>query len=96
MTTSNTTTTKPAYRGKQGSKPTGKRPPRKMSPSLEEAIKLVKPLRGRDKIFGMLSTNDRGMVTEIGVYNGNTKKYALYRAELVDSEIVSEFKTIIS
>lgn len=74
----------------------GKRTPRKMSPSMEEAIKLVKPLRGRNKIFGMLTTNDRGTITEVGVYNGNTKKYALYRAELVDADVLNEFKTLIS
>lgn len=74
----------------------GKRAPRKMSPSMEEAIKLVKPLRGRNKVFGMMSTNDRGTITEVGVYNGNTKKYALYRAELVDADVLNEFKTIIS
>ena len=73
----------------------GKRGPRKMSPSMEEAIKLVKPLRGRNKVFGMMSTNDRGTVTEVGVYNGNTKRYALYRSELVDAEIISEFKEIM-
>ena len=43
----------------------------------------------------MMSTNDRGDVTEIGVYNGNTKRYALYRSELVDSEIITEFKEIM-
>ncbi|MDC1446601.1 hypothetical protein N8344_01355 [bacterium] len=73
----------------------GKRGPRKMSPSMEEAIKLVKPLRGRNKVFGMMSTNDRGTVTEVGVYNGITKRYALYRSELVDAEAIAEFKNIM-
>lgn len=73
----------------------GKRAPRKMTASMEEAIKLLKPLRGRNKIFGMMSTNDRGTVTEVGVYNGITKKFALYRAELVDAEVLAEFKTLI-
>ena len=100
MTTSTTTPSKPQFRGKPGGKPnanrnTGKRGPRRMSPSLEEAVKLVKPLRGRDKIFGMMSTNDRGDITEVGVYNGMTKRYALYRAELVDSEVINEFKDIM-
>lgn len=72
----------------------GKRGPRRMSPSLEEAVKLAKSLRGRGKIYGMMSTNDRGDVTEVGVYNGNTKRYALYRTDLVDTEVVAEFKEI--
>jgi hypothetical protein len=73
----------------------GKRSPRRMTPSMEEAVRLVKNLRGRDKLYGMMSTNDRGDVTEVGVYNGNTKRYALYRSELVDSEIITEFKEIM-
>lgn len=100
MTTSTTTPSKPQFRGKTGGKlnanrNNGKRGPRRMSPSLEEAVKLVKPLRGRNKIFGMMSTNDRGDITEVGVYNGMTKRYALYRAELVDSDVISEFKNIM-
>lgn len=71
------------------------RGPRKMSPSLEAAVKLIKPLRGRNGIYGMMSTNDRGDVTEVGVYNGNTKKYALYRSDLVDGDTVNEFKEIM-
>jgi len=72
------------------------RGPRKMSPSLEAAVKMVKPLvRGRNGIYGMLSTNDRGDVTEVGVYNGNTKRYALYRSDLVDGDTVNEFKEIM-
>ena len=74
------------------SKPRG---PRKMSPSLEAAVKLIKPLRGRNGIYGMMSTNDRGDVTEVGVYNGNTKKYALYRSDLVDVDTVNEVKEIM-
>ena len=62
---------------------------------MEEAIKLLKPLRGRNKIFGMMSTNDRGDITEIGVYNGITKRYALYRSDLVDQETVTEFKDVM-
>ena len=73
----------------------GKRSPRRMTPSMEEAVRLVKNLRGRDKLYGMMSTNDRGDVTEVGVYNGNTKRYALYRSELVDSEIITEFKDVM-
>lgn len=102
MTTSTTTTTpstKPQFRGKPVGKPNanrnGKRPPRRMTASMEEAVKMIKPLRGRDKVFGMMSTNDRGDITEIGVYNGKTKSYALYRAELVDGEVVNEFKKIM-
>jgi hypothetical protein len=82
-------------RNTRGNNFKGKRGPRKMSPSLEAAVKMVKPLRGRGKIFGLLSTNDRGDITEVGVYNGNTKRYALYRSELVDSETVGEFKEIM-
>lgn len=99
MTTSNTNATnvqKPAYRGKQSSKPTGqKRPPRRMTASMEEAVKMIKKLNGRNKIYGMMSTNERGDITEIGVYNGITKKYALYRTDLVDSDTVAEFKELI-
>jgi len=72
-----------------------KRPSRQMTPSMEEAVRLVKNLRGRDKLYGMMSKNDRGDVTEVGVYNGNTKRYALYRSDLVDSEIINEFKEIM-
>lgn len=89
------TTQQPARNNSNNKNFKGKRAPRKMSPSMEEAIKLVKPLRGRNKIFGMMSTNDRGTVTEVGVYNGNTKKYAIYRSELVDAEVLGEFKTLI-
>jgi len=73
----------------------GKRQPRRMTPSLEEAVRMVKKLNGRDKIYGMMSTNDRGDVTEVGVYNGITKKYALYRSDLVDGDTVNEFKEIM-
>lgn len=74
----------------------GKRGGFKASPSLEAAVKMVKPIvRGRNGIYGMLSTNDRGEVTEVGVYNGNTKKYALYRSDLVDSDTLIEFKSIM-
>ena len=83
-------------RNTRGNNFKGKRGPRRMSPSLEAAVKMVKPLvRGRNKIYGMLSTNDRGDVTEVGVYNGITKKYALYRADLVDNDTVNEFKEIM-
>jgi len=100
MTTSTPAPTqKQPYRGKPNGAPNtrgkGKRPPRRMSPSLEEAVKIAKSNRGRNKLFGMMSTNDRGDVTEVGVYNGNTKRYALYRSELVDAEIVAEFKDIM-
>lgn len=100
MTTSNQTNSgsKPQTRGKQGYKGNnrnGKRPPRRMSPSLEEAVKIVKSNRGRGKLFGMMSTNERGDITEVGVYNGNTKRYALYRSELVDAAVLTEFKEIM-
>ena len=79
----------------QGNSSKSKRYNRRMSPTMEEATRLVKNLKGRNKLYGMMSTNDRGDVTEIGVYNGNTKRYALYRSELVDSDIITEFKEIM-
>lgn len=79
----------------QGNSSKSKRYNRRMSPTMEEAVRFVKNLKGRNKLYGMMSTNDRGDVTEIGVYNGNTKRYALYRSELVDSEIITEFKEIV-
>lgn len=83
----------PFTRGNKGNK----RQPRKMPASLDKAVKMVKPIiRGRNNVYGMLSTNDRGDVTEVGVYNGVTKKYALYRSDLVDSETLSEFETIMN
>lgn len=90
MTTQPTTRTAP-NKGPHKSK----RSPRKMTPSLEEAVRMVRKLNGRDKIFGMMSTNDRGDITEIGVYNGITKRYALYRSDLVDQETVTEFKDVM-
>lgn len=66
------------------------------SETLDEAIRLVKPYRGRDKLYGFTATNERGNITEVGVYNGNTKKYAIYRADEVDANAVAEFKKILS
>ncbi len=68
---------------------------RSRTPSLDEAIKLAKQHRGKENLYGMLSTNDRGDVTEVGVYNGNTKRYALYRSDLVDADTLTEFKEIL-
>ncbi len=68
---------------------------RSRTPSLDEAIKLAKQFRGKENLYGMISTNDRGDVTEVGVYNGNTKRYALYRSDLVDAETLTEFKQIL-
>jgi hypothetical protein len=68
---------------------------RSRTPSLDETIKLVKQFRGKENLYGMISTNDRGDVTEVGVYNGNTKRYALYRSELVDADTLAEFKQIL-
>lgn len=65
------------------------------SDALDEAIRFVKPFRGRDKLYGFTSTNERGNIAEVGVYNGNTKKYAIYRSEVVDSNSVIEFKKIL-
>ena len=69
---------------------------RNLSASVEEAVKLLKPYRGRDGIYAMFSKNDKGDYTEVGVYNYNTKRYALYRSDMVDSESVTEFKEVIS
>jgi len=68
---------------------------RSRTPSLDEAVKLAKQHRGKDNLYGMLSTNDRGDVTEVGVYNGKTKRYALYRSDLVDGDTLQEFKEIL-
>lgn len=96
MTTSNTTAGQKTFNRNKSGKPAGqKRPPRRLSPSMDEAVKMIKKLNGRNKIYGMMSTNERGDVTEVGVYNGITKKYALYRTDLVDSDTIAEFKEII-
>ena len=69
---------------------------RNLSASLEEAVKLLKPYRGREGIYAMFPKNDKGDYTELGVYNYNTKRYALYRSDMVDSASVTEFKEVIS
>lgn len=69
---------------------------RNLPASVEEAVKLLKPYRGREGIYAMFSKNDRGDYTELGVYNYNTKRYAVYRSEMVDSESITEFKEVIS
>ena len=69
---------------------------RNLPASVEEAVKLLKPYRGREGIYAMLPKNARGDYTELGVYNYNTKRYALYRSEMVDSASVTEFKEVIS
>ena len=91
----NQTNARNTERNPRGNNFKGKRGPRKMSPSLEAVVKFIKPLRGRNKVFGMMSTNDRGDISEVGIYNGITKRYALYRSELVDSETLNEFKDIM-
>jgi hypothetical protein len=95
MTNTTATTYNKPYRRNPNSKPTGTAPRRPRTPSLDEAIKMARKLNGRDGLYGMLSTNERGDVTEVGFYNYHTKKYALYRSDLVDAETLVEFKTIL-
>ncbi len=64
------------------------------SPSLDEAVKIAKQNRGRNGIYGILQVND-GRIMEVGVYNGNTKRYAIFRSELVDENAVTEIREII-
>lgn len=68
---------------------------RKNSPSLDEAIKLLKPYKGRDGVHAMFSRNDKGDFTEIGVYNYRTKKYTLYKSDMVDNNSLLEIKEVI-
>ncbi len=67
----------------------------KPTASVQEAINLLKPMRGKDGIHGMFQKNDRGDYSEIGVYNYRTKQYALYRVEHIDSKSIEEFKEIM-
>lgn len=72
-----------------------KRPQRKSrTPSLDEAVKIAKSNRGKNGIYGMLEVKD-GRIMEVGVYNGNTKKYALFRSELVDSDALAEIREVM-
>jgi len=71
------------------------RKPRKMSASMEEAVSLLKPMKGRNGLYGCFSKNDHGEYTEVGVYNYSTKKYAIFRTEYVDSTAVDEIKEVI-
>ena len=68
---------------------------RKNSPSLDEAIKLLKPYKGRDGIYSMFSRNDKGDFTEIGVYNYRTKKYTIYRSDMVDPKSLQDIREVI-
>ena len=76
-------------------KTTERRSRRKNSPSLDEALKLLKPYRGRDGIYSMLSRNDKGDYTELGVYNYRTKKYTLHRVDMINTDAITEMKEII-
>ncbi len=71
------------------------RKPRKMSVSMEEAVNLLKPFKGRNGLYGCFSKNDNGEYTEVGVYNYSTKKYAIFRSEYVDSTAVEEIREVI-
>lgn len=64
------------------------------TPSLDEAVKIAKSHRGKNGIYGMLQIND-GRVMEVGVYNGNTKKYALFRSDLVDEDALIDIREVI-
>lgn len=77
--------------------PKGNRRPQQKSrtPSLDEAVKIAKSHRGKNGIYGMLEVKDN-RVMEVGVYNGNTKKYALFRSELVDVDALVDIKDVIT
>lgn len=79
---------------KQNSKPQNKNR-RRLSPTSEEALKLVRSLPGRNGIYGMTHRNDRGNIVEVGVYNYNTKQYALYNTDMVDQKALDDIKSII-
>lgn len=71
------------------------RKPRKMSASMEEAVGLLKPMKGRSGLYGCFSKNDIGEYTEVGVYNYSTKKYVIFRTEHVDGTAIDEIKEVI-
>jgi len=71
------------------------RKPRKMSASMEEAVSLLKPMKGRSGLYGCFSKNDNGEYTEVGVYNYSTKKYVIFRSEHVDGTAVDEIREVI-
>lgn len=72
-----------------------RRPQRKSrTPSLDAAVKIAKQHRGKNGIYGMLHV-ENGRIMEVGVYNGNTKKYALYRSELLDADALAEIQSMI-
>lgn len=66
---------------------------RRRSAPLDAAIKLAKSLRGREGVYGMLDQRD-GRVFEVGVYNYTTKKYALYRSDMVDDVVLAEMREV--
>ncbi len=72
-----------------------RRRPRKSNPLVEEILTLVKPMRGKNGLFGMIGTTKQGDVTEVGVYNYVTKKYALYGVDDVDSDAIADIKNTI-
>jgi len=63
---------------------------------MDEAVKLVKSMRGRGGLYGMLSITDRGYITEVGIYNYGTKQYALYKSSEIDEKAVVDIKKIIN
>ena len=89
-------TTQPAQKPRRNPAQGNSAPRKPRTPSLDEAIKLARQHKGKEGLYGMISTNDRGDVTEVGVYNGNTKRYALYRSDLVDGDTVAEFKQVLN
>ena len=64
------------------------------SPSLDEAVKIAKQNRGKNGIYGILQVTD-GRIMEVGVYNGNSKRYVIFRSELVDENSLTEIREII-
>jgi len=64
------------------------------TPSLDEAVKIAKSHRGKNGIYGMLQVTDN-RIMEVGVYNGNTKRYALFRSDLVDEDSLVEIRKVI-
>ncbi len=65
---------------------------RKSSPAVEEILSVVRPMRGKNGLYGMVGTSKQGDVTEVGIYNYNTKGYALYGVDDVDSEAIADIK----
>jgi|14BtaG_2_1085337.scaffolds.fasta_scaffold13748_1 hypothetical protein len=65
---------------------------RKSNPAVEEILSVLRPMRGKNGLYGLVGTTKHGDITEIGVYNYNTKGYALYEVGEVDSDAIADIK----